>query len=108
MIDIDTISIQIHSIKVVDIKNALHVFGLTKNLLLMCQSTQNGNSIEFHHTFCSIKLFTPRGEPIHLQCPQMDSLSLVSIRFDATPPITSDINFSCIIIRINRNTHEII
>jgi hypothetical protein len=82
------------------------VFNLAKNLLLMCQLTQNGSSIEFHHTFCSLKFFTLRGKPIHLQCPQVDSLSPISIRFDATPPITSDINFSCIIIRINKNTHE--
>jgi len=58
-----------------NIKNVLHVFSLAKNLLLMCQLTQNGSSIEFHHTFCSIKLFTLRGKPIHLQCPQVDSLS---------------------------------
>jgi hypothetical protein len=62
------VSIQVHSRKIMDIKNVLHVPSLSKNLLLMCQWTQNGSSIEFHHTFCSLKLFTPRGKLIHLQC----------------------------------------
>jgi hypothetical protein len=54
VIDTDTISIQIHSIKVVDIKNVLHVFGLTKNLLLMCQSL---SSITY---FVQLNFYTKR------------------------------------------------
>jgi hypothetical protein len=103
VIDIDIVSIQIHFIKIVNIKNVLHVFSLAKNLLLMCQLTQNGSSIEFHHTFCSIKPFTLRGKPVHLQCLQVDSLYPISIRFNATPPITSDINLFSMVDRINPN-----
>jgi len=64
-IDTSTISIQIHYGKFVDIKNVLHVFSLKNNLLSMCQGTQNEVYIKFHHTFCSLKLFTPKGGPVH-------------------------------------------
>ncbi len=84
------------------------MFSLTKNLLSMCQGTQNEVSIKFHHTFCSLKLFTPRGEPIHLQCPQVDSLYLLGIGFDASPPNINENNYFCFIVGINKNTHETI
>jgi hypothetical protein len=84
------------------------MFSLTNNLLSMCQGIQNEVSIKFHHTFCSLKLFTPRGEPIRLQCPKVDSLYLVGIGLDATLPGTSENNYSCFIVGINKNTHETI
>ncbi len=64
--------------------------------------------LSFITHFVHLKLFAPRGEPIHLQCPQVDSLYLPGIGFDAIPPSTSANNYSCFIVGINKNTHETI
>jgi len=107
-IDTSTVSIQIHYGKIVNIKNVLHVFSLKNNLLSMCQGTQNEVSIKFHHTFCSLELFTPKGKLVQLRFPQVDFLYLLCIGFDATPLDTSENNYSCFIVGINKITHETI
>ncbi len=89
-IDFDIFKKQIRYEKVVDIKLYCMCFNWQK-INKLCQSTQNGNSIDFYHILLNFS---------------HQKVSPIGIGFDAIPLDTSEISLAYFIVGIDKNTYE--